>query len=62
MKDQVAVKGALGSGAWAAKHEKLRLDNWIREGGRGALVIRIGFGGILYYKYNEELPKPYSNY
>ena len=23
----------------------------------GALIIRIGFGGILYYKYNKETPK-----
>ena len=29
----------------------------------GALIVRIGFGGILYYnKYNEEPPKPYSKY
>ena len=28
----------------------------------GALMIRIGFGGILYYNCNTEPPKPYSNY
>ena len=28
----------------------------------GALIIRTGFGGILYYTYNKEPPKPYSNY
>ena len=28
----------------------------------GALIIGIGFGGILYYKDNKETPKPYSNY
>ena len=28
----------------------------------GALIIRVGFGGILYYNYNKEPPKPYSNY
>ena len=30
-----------------------------------ALIIRIGFGGISYYNYNDykkESPKPYSNY
>ena len=26
----------------------------------GALIIRIGFGGIVYYNYNKEPPKPYS--
>ena len=26
----------------------------------GALIIRIGFGGPLYYKYNKELPKTVS--
>ena len=30
----------------------------------GALIIRLGFGGILYYNHNhnKEPPKPYSNY
>ena len=28
----------------------------------GALIIRIGFGGILYYNYHKEPPKLYSNY
>ena len=28
----------------------------------GALMIRIRFWGILYYDYNKEPPKPYSNY
>ena len=28
----------------------------------GALIIRIRFEGILYYTYNMEPPKPYSNY
>ena len=28
----------------------------------GALIIRIGLGGILYYNYSRESPKPYSNY
>ena len=27
-----------------------------------ALIIRIGFGGLLYYNYNKGPPKPYSNY
>ena len=27
-----------------------------------ALVFRIGFGGRMYCFYNEEPPKPYSNY
>ena len=27
----------------------------------GALIIRIGFGGIVCYYYNKEPPKPYSN-
>ena len=27
----------------------------------GVLVIRIGFWGLLYYTYNKEPPKPYSN-
>ena len=27
----------------------------------GALVITIGFGGILYCNQNRERPKPYSN-
>ena len=26
----------------------------------GALTIRIGFGGILYYNYNQEPPKPHG--
>ena len=28
-----------------------------REANIGALIIRIGFGGPLYYKYNKEPPK-----
>ena len=28
----------------------------------GALIIRIGFWVILYYKCKKEPPKPYSNY
>ena len=28
----------------------------------GALIIRIGFGGMLYYNYNKEPPKPCSNH
>ena len=28
----------------------------------GALIIRIAFGGICYYNYDKETPKPYSNY
>ena len=28
----------------------------------GALIVRIGFEGILDYNANEEPPKPYSNY
>ena len=28
----------------------------------GALIIRIGFGGVLYYSYNRESPKRFSNY
>ena len=31
-------------------------------GNIGAFQIRIGSGGILYYNYNKEPPKPYSNY
>ena len=27
----------------------------------GASIIRIGFWGPLYYNYNKEPPKPYSN-
>ena len=26
------------------------------------MIIRIGFWGPLYYNYNKEPPKPYSNY
>ena len=32
------------------------------EGSVGALIIRIGFGGILYCNCNKEPPKPYSHY
>ena len=28
----------------------------------GAVIIRMGFGGILYYSYDKEPPKPYSKY
>ena len=28
----------------------------------GAVIIRMGLGGILHYRYNNEPPKPYSNY
>ena len=28
----------------------------------GALIIRIGFWGPVYYSYNKEPPGPYSNY
>ena len=28
---------------------------------KGASVIRIGFGGIIYYNYDNESPKPYFN-
>ena len=28
----------------------------------GALIIRVGLGGILDYNYNNEPTKPYSNY
>ena len=28
----------------------------------GALIIRIGFGGMLYISYHKESPTPYSNY
>ena len=28
----------------------------------GALIIRIGFGGIVYYNYKKEPPEPYSKY
>ena len=34
----------------------------VSSGNIGALIIRIGFGGIIYYNYNKEPPKPYSNY
>ena len=27
-----------------------------------ALLVRIGFGGILFFSYNKEPPKPYFNY
>ena len=55
--------------AWSAKIPKLD-EGWLpcTSGLRGsqldvgALIIRIGFGGISYYNYNKEPPKPYSNY
>ena len=28
----------------------------------GALIVRIGFGGILYENYNKAPPRPYSDY
>ena len=28
----------------------------------GVFSIRIGFWGIVYYNYNKETPKPYSNF
>ena len=28
----------------------------------GASIIRIGLGGILYYSYHKESPKPYSTH
>ena len=28
----------------------------------GAFIIRIGFGGTFYYRYNREPPKPHSNF
>ena len=40
----------------------LRVVSKVFRGSIGALIIRIGFRGILYYKYNKEPPKPYSNY
>ena len=30
-----------------------------KKSNAGALLIRIGFGGILYYNSNKEPPKPY---
>ena len=47
---------ALGFSSWTVMSAKV-LTVKIR-----ALIIRIGFGGILYSSYNKEPPKPYSNY
>ena len=28
----------------------------------GALIVRIGLGGIVYYNHRKEPPKPHANY
>ena len=38
------------------------IGDTIRVQGLGALIIRIGFWGPLYYNYDKEPSKPYSNY
>ena len=47
---------------WRAAREQMLTKVAFRVDNVGALIFRTWFGGILYYNYNKEPRKPYSNY
>ena len=59
------LSGSFGVGGTAGAHfdRRLRFSSCpCNPFVVGALILRIGFWGKLYYNHNKEPPRPYANY